>query len=582
MKKHSLTMVFLLILTLTLMGVVSAGDNQTQAVPDSQQDLSQGELQMEMIDQDLYGDSVSDGLLESAVQPEVDEQISVCDSEVQYSVIEQGTDFENNVATQDNDFDESPIGECDDDFESHVAVPDDDFEIHADDYVYDLGYEITTDFSRFADFTSDEILVITNAGFYKINDKTTENVLNGIIDASNGYITYNEGNLITLSSNNDSMKIAFFVKNRESFTIAFYKNESTTPLYYGNASPELAAGLWNDVKTSDCVLNILNSWTNSFLDDLTLATYPGCVSTGLLSENKIRNVMYPQDLDLPLEYALGVSGDFDDDAFICKSIDTSDEMASFAVDMVNKSNAGFSNNSLKSAKHETEYVEDLSSGKLVEIGVNASNKALNYFSSQGIDVQKDYSNLFVVTSAGHVKFDGKSTRKVLDGLSKYFYKKNVISAEVSLKDLLFYFIDTKPKNHIFISYALKYELKTGRLAESGETKNMIDDMILDMLFGDDANEKTGHVSDYGGENYVSAHDDSEKVNSTSVHNSNSTKSANATHKGNISKNETNSTKNVTDYNQKPLNDNSSPFNIAYTLAAILIICVIFGSGYRKR
>ena len=154
--------------------------------------------------------------------------------------------------------------------------------------------------------------------------------------------------------------------------------------------------------------------------------------------------------DLPLVDTLGISGDFDDDAFILGKSTSSDEKASVDVDKASKS-MGESRTLI-----------------LYDIGVDATDKSLNYFKSRSVDISKDYPYLYVLTSAGHVEVNGLKTNDVLNGildtLGSKFNRKHLKSVDnPSWKDLVFYF--TVVKNTKKISYALKYDSDLFKLVE---------------------------------------------------------------------------------------------------------------------
>ena len=517
MKNHSLFMVFLLILALSLTTAVSAGDNQT--VSDAEVVLeSQGEIEMDV--------------QTNCEMPE-DAQVLSC----QY----------------------------DDSSNSQFSVSkDEDIQSMAVDSNYELGYEITSDFIASHEIDdADDVLVIINAGYLEIDNKTTKNFLNGIIDASNGYITYEDGNLLTLSSDDDSLFVSFFLKNDESLTIAMYK-DSITPLYYGNVGPEMfASQLENLILDEDDLnsyLTILNSWTKGNLDDLNLITH-NSVPFGLSSEyNMLQTAKYyPHEFNLPLVDALGVSRDFDDDAFILEKTNSSDERASFDVNMVGRS------------------MEESSSLNLYEIGVDATNKALNYLKLQGVDIPKDYPYLYVLTSAGNVRVNGQKTDRVLDGildaLGSGFNRKHLITVDdPSWKDLVFYFVVVKNTKHL--SYALEYDSKSTELIKSDEVKKLGDKKVKN--WWSHSNTHKRHVTAKK-ITYVALNSTDDDLNQTT--NVTLKTADNSTENvSNVSNDVNRSEKDI----EMPVENHGSPFNILYTLTAILMVCVIFGVGYRKR
>ena len=64
--------------------------------------------------------------------------------------------------------------------------------------IYKLGYDVTRAADKLLNFSSaDDILVITTAGMTWIDNKTTESALGEIVDASNNYVSYGKGNILT-------------------------------------------------------------------------------------------------------------------------------------------------------------------------------------------------------------------------------------------------------------------------------------------------------------------------------------------------------------------------------------------------
>ena len=516
MKKHSLAMFFLLILALSLMSVVSASDDMA-SVEDATLSLSQAGEQIEVFDEECL-DEPDDSQSEEII-------VSSCsDGEI--------ADYCGPIRASSYD----------DDFDSlDVFYRFDDAVIEQNDFCPCLGCE--------ADLNQDS---------FKINNQNMENDLCEIDDSSS--CGYKMDNLLTLSYCDS-------IVNGEYLTIAFDNNDLTAPLCYGNTSPEIIV---------DCLdsLESLTSSIDGIVEDTELALIQDIVSTGFESGQVMIQASnnYPQnDLDLPLVNALGVSRDFDDDAFICNSINASGKKASFAVGVVNRSSGGLNLESESNQKQPA-------SSQMEQIGIDAVRNALTYFKSQGIDVSKDYSYLYVITSAGYVKLNGQSTDKVLEGileeLGSKFNRNHLMSVDgLSKKDLVIYFIYTNAKHTDYTSYALKYV--DSKLHVSSEAKRIGDAMAYSMGIYHRASHES-HQSASVSYRPVEAVNSS--VNNTNV-------SANKTHsKSNSSaKNATVSSKddNISkEFKEDP--HRGSPLNILYTLASIVIVTVIFGVGYRKR
>ncbi|MBQ2832223.1 FmdE family protein [Methanobrevibacter sp.] len=550
MKKHSVVIVMLLILALSLVTAVSASEDIAGQTEDSSAVISDSQL----------------GVADDASHDNVGTSISV--------------------------------------YSANSAVDD---KLQGDSN-YQLGYNVTMAADKKLNFKSaDDVLVITTAGLTRINNVTTENVLNGILDAADGYVSLGKGNLLTLSAiRTDPTNIAFIVKNGDKLTMAFYKNGETTPLYYGNAGPELSAKEWKKLQQllgnddAYSYISIANSWANGISKDILMqATYHGHVCTGLISGQAMIQTLlkyYPPrgESGLPLEntayYVIGVPGDSDDDAFTWTMDITPGKRAYIGVDtMVDKSMTGFIrwnstsntglivimsydeakiketfksktglnpdasatndlkyqnwliktlqdnptslvdvlyeldglseddlyyimgqevgkgnviksahgldmdyilNLSLKKATREEQdakQVTQLTPEQFKQIGVDASNMALDYFKSQGVVVEKDSPNLFALTSASYVRVNGTSSEMVLDGITEVLgsrlSKKTLLPVHASLwKDLVFdfYWINST-NNKDTLSYSLAYDVSTGKLIETGNTTGTANYVIQNVL-----------------------------------------------------------------------------------------------------
>lgn len=470
---------------------------------------------------------------------------------------------------------------------------------------YKLGYSVTIAADKLLKFSSaDDILVITTAGMTWIDNHTTEDALGGIVDAANNYVTYGKGNILTLSSiRSDPTNIAFFIKKGNSIKMAFYKNGSLTPVYYGNAGPKLSANEWKKLQKllgdedAYSYISIANAWSAGMPKDvLTQATYHGHVCTGLISGQAMIHTLltyYPpkNEFGLPLEntayYVLGVPGGSEDDAFTWTLDITPGKRAYIGIDtMVNKSMTGFirwntssntgiiiimsydekaikerfkklsglnpdasATNDLKyqnwlintlqvdpislvtiryeldgltkdnleylmglevgkgnvvksahgldlnyilglnltTAKRETQNIGEqtkLSDEKLKQIGIDASSKAIAYFASQGITIEKYSNRLYVLTSAGAVRINGTPTSMVFDGihevLGSALYKKTLLPVHTPIwKDLLFdfYWVDSNNLTN-YSSISFRYDALNDKLIVTGNTSDKNSNYII--------------------------------------------------------------------------------------------------------
>ena len=214
MIKHGVVMVTLLILTLSLLGVVSASDEITAS--DVDLSLNHENTQIEVTNDEYV--SVS-----NFKSSDLNDIKSSCDDIEEdipiYLNSKNVVEIENRALDSliDADFLLSSNGagvegvvfvsdvELFDNGENNISVPIDvaSMEIESDlsDDDYKFGHEITVSANEISRFESaDGILVIAEVGENEIDNVAVENVLNGINDASNGYVTYRKGNLIKLSS----------------------------------------------------------------------------------------------------------------------------------------------------------------------------------------------------------------------------------------------------------------------------------------------------------------------------------------------------------------------------------------------
>ena len=517
--KHGMTMVVSLILVLCLMGVVSANEDIALNYGNAQLEINEGDIQMESIENNL---------------------------EYDYSNFNEEIDYNSNCNINEDNFDDG------NDLEYLSSDDSDNLEIPNKLEIFnsnDLNNQITLnknnqitlnkfDISKSNDLNN----LFLNSEYIKINDETTTNILNK--NSSNGYITYNDANLL-------SLPLIELDLNYESIMVNFEEvNRLENILFSGNAGLN-TVNLWNET-----------SWINGLSSNdknATLIKRP--LLTGFISNKTIYN-NYPQK-DLPLEYTtnniLGVSRDFDDDAFIWYN-QNPDEKALITVDMVNKSTDETLDLSLN---------EDLNSP--YQIGVDASLKALDYFKSQGINIQKGYPYLYVLTSAGYVRINNSSTYEAINGISDVFgleLNKNIFAIQNPLwKDLVFYYLWVNSTNiEDTLSYGLKYDMKLSQLVESDEVKKQ-GDCIFYMLIP--------HEKYYPEQNYYLTGKHlviNNFLNETNVNSTN--KTTNSTNSS-IEKNVDNIVKNSVSFK-------GNPYNILYAIVAIAILAILFSVVHRKR
>lgn len=643
MIKHGVVMVTLLILTLSLLGVVSASDITASDV--DTQSINQEDTRVEVVETAV--DSVDDVEVSASISSS-DDKVSAEDisSDGDKSLVEDVSSDGDEPWIEDISSDEGlldeeavSIDENDDvlsygESESYSSYGESEYDVKNTDLIslssdlimsgeiddgfedvnYILGYDVTTSAGKLLDFESaDDILVIVAVDSVKINNVAIRNVLNGIIDASNGYVAEN-GNLITLSSlKSDLIDIAFFIRKCESLTMAFYKNGAITSICSGDESSVNPAGLWNDLSLllgEDELIGLLDSWTNGDLKGILSGEYQGYFASEQLFEQNMIQTLLGCNNELGLSFKnskenlLGVPRDTNDNAVIWYWDNVSDKISYIGVDSskneslsrfdmenntsengmitelgYNKSNSNEMlkiENKLNPYKTRIKSSYKLTSADIKQIGVDASKKAIAYFKSRGINVKKDYENFYILTSAGFAKINGVNTIRAIDGIIEVFGTKiikNMYLIDTSIwKDLIFYFIWVNSADEMeFISYSLKYDIGAKKLIVDSKSKEQGDNLAY--LLGLYA--KGSEPDDFPSRGYLDlcpfelVIKDKNNTNNTKL--SNATKASDRNRSNNVSLPES-----------KLPKARVNPYNIAYTLVSMFMVCSIFGVSYSKR
>lgn len=200
--------------------------------------------------------------------------------------------------------------------------------------------------------------------------------------------------------------------------------------------------------------------------------------------------------------------------------------------------------------------------------------ALAYFKSIGIDIKKDYPKFYVLTSAGHVKIKGTSTKCVLEGISEVLGSKmNIIPVHAPLwKDLVFYYLwVNNANNKDMVSYALKYDEYTGKLIVSSKARNQGDDIAYKMGLYD----KPQPYHNHGHKSIINPFEDrtSDDFNSANITgNSGQNKTVNDTVIVEISK----------DIIEGIPTAETNPYSLVVVIFSIAIVCIFFRLSYTKK
>ncbi|WP_407422751.1 hypothetical protein [Methanobrevibacter sp.] len=521
-------MVFLLILALCSLSVVSA--NEDMGV-DMQLSMPQSEVQMDSnIGLENYYPSSS----ENTFSFEEDSNLNIETMEADNTnILSNAGNDEKLIYDLNNqpDYSDLKINNVCIINEENSNIVNDEI-IHEDYSNLNIDNTVNSEASYSNEYYSSDIV--------EINENTIENSLNERLNASNGYVMKNNGNLLMLPLTERNLN----TETNRSLKETFYENKI-----------ELSGN--ND--------QIVNYWSESLINELSsnFALIKESYLFGFISNQRNYN-NYPQ-IGLPLEYAsniFGVSRDIDDNAFTWNK--NPDEKAYITVDMVNKSTDEILDLNLNEK-------EDLNKITPFEIGVNASLKALDYFKSQGIDIPKDYPYLYVLTSAGQVKLNQTGTSDAIMGILSVLglkLNKNIYSIHIpKCEDLIFYYlwVNSTDKNDA-LSYALKYDTYKGELIESEEIKKQCDSIVYNIIYRDEKH--------YPNERYVSG--DYLVINNEFL-------TGNLTDVNETS-NSTNSSV-ISDIEEEIKNSvlfSGNPYNILFTVIAIFIVSSIFVSSYTKQ
>lgn len=200
---------------------------------------------------------------------------------------------------------------------------------------YKLGRQVTAKADQKLNFsTADKVLAITTAGVPKLHGTTTEDCIEGILNGSGGKITFGKGNLLMLRQTAvDPVDFAFIVKKGSSLEAICFRNGSSTPVYQGTISQNMAAKQWNSFiakvggENGFSYASLANAWNAGVSTDvLREAAFHGHVCEGTIGGYTITKVLlkyYPpiQDSgtggspgDITSYKIIGVPGGSDDDA----------------------------------------------------------------------------------------------------------------------------------------------------------------------------------------------------------------------------------------------------------------------------
>lgn len=203
---------------------------------------------------------------------------------------------------------------------------------------YKLGRDVTAKADKLLDFkTADKVLAITTAGVPKLNGKTSEGAIDGILNYATGYISYGRGNLLMLRQTAvDPIDFCFVIKKGNALKAAIFLNGNKKEAYFGTISEFMSHSQWNTLcraigsENAFSFASLANGWVDGVTYDvLQEAAFHGHICEGTLGGYTITKALlqyYPpvQETasanqspgDITSYKILGIPGDSSNDAVI--------------------------------------------------------------------------------------------------------------------------------------------------------------------------------------------------------------------------------------------------------------------------
>ena len=203
---------------------------------------------------------------------------------------------------------------------------------------YKLGRDVTARADELLDFkNADDVLAITTAGVPKLNGKTSEPAIDGILNYATGYISYGRGNMLMLRQTAvDPIDFCFVTKKGNTLKAAAFLNGNTQEVYLGTISENMTHSEWNKFlkavgsENAFSFASLANGWYDGVTYDvLQEAAFHGHICEGTLGGYTITKALlqyYPpiqesgngkqSPADITSYKVLGVPGDSSNDAVI--------------------------------------------------------------------------------------------------------------------------------------------------------------------------------------------------------------------------------------------------------------------------
>ena len=266
---------------------------------------------------------------------------------------------------------------------------------------YKLGRTVTESADKILDFeNADDILVVSTAGLAKLNNETSEDALESILNY--GDIPYSNV-LMLRQSAVDPIDFAFIIKKGNQLKAVIYQNGGTTPVYTGTISENMAKKEWNayynavEGENAWSFASLANGWAAGVSREiLQEAAFHGHICEGTLGGYSIIQALlkyYPPvqennpgsnqpAADITAYKVLGVPGGSDDDAALFFLDDT---IGKTGYTGMNTTSTGVTENMMGFIRWYSATASQPAHGDLVIIAFNSSDVKKLFTKETGID-----------------------------------------------------------------------------------------------------------------------------------------------------------------------------------------------------
>lgn len=266
---------------------------------------------------------------------------------------------------------------------------------------YILGMTVAESADKILDFkNADDVLAVSTAGLAKLNNKTSEDALEAILNY--GDIPYSNV-LMLRQSAVDPIDFAFIIKKGNQLKAVIYQNGATTPVYTGTISENMTKKEWNayynavEGENAWSFASLANGWAAGVSREiLQEAAFHGHICEGTLGGYSIIQALmkyYPPvqennpgsnqpAADITAYKVLGVPGGSDDDAALFFLDDT---IGKTGYTGMNTTSTGVTENMMGFIRWYSATASEPAHGDLVIIAFNSSDVKKLFTKETGID-----------------------------------------------------------------------------------------------------------------------------------------------------------------------------------------------------